>query len=80
MLHKDRATTKIIGHREFLLLLQIPHVEAYTMSSLQINNFAFLQVVVNVLTAVYVLGREKRRHVESKGTLDFFVAIIKATH
>jgi len=57
MLHTDRAITKIIGQRELPLLLQISHVEAYTISTLQINNFAFIQVAVNILPVVYVLGR-----------------------
>ena len=72
MLHKDRATTKIIGQREFPLLLQIPHVEAYTISSLQINNFAFIQAAVNILPMVYVLEEGKKETFENKGTLDFF--------
>lgn len=61
MLHKDRATTKIIGQRVFPLLLQIHHVEAYTIRSPQINKFAFIQG-----------GVGKGDMFESKGTLDFF--------
>lgn len=73
MLHKDRATTKIISQREFPLLLQIHHVEAYTIRSPQINKFAFIQVVVNNLpTGICIGGGGKGDMFESKGTLDFF--------
>lgn len=63
--------------REFLLLLQISYVEAYTISTLQINNFAFIQVVVNILPVMYMLGEgEKETCLKVKEHWAIFVAII----
>lgn len=63
-----------MGHR-------VPPPFPNTISSFQINNFAYSSVVVNILSAVSVLGEGiKETNLKVKKHRTDFTAIIKATN